>query len=158
MSKTRAFLLGLAATATLGTATLGTAVVAQDANPAVTARQSLMRLYAFNLGTLGAMAQGNVEYDADAAQAAADNLVKLSSLSVGPMWAAGTDDMSIEGTRALPTLWDNMADVGAKAGALAAAAEGMAAAAGTDLASLQGAMGPLGGACADCHKAYRAPE
>ena len=93
MPKTRAFLLGLAATATLFTAT-ATAGFAQDANPAVTARQSLMTLYAFNLGTLGAMAQGNVEYDADAAQAAADNLVKLSSLSVGPMWAAGTDDMS----------------------------------------------------------------
>ena len=155
MTRTRTFLLGLAATATLVTASAG---VAQDANPAVTARQSLMTLYAFNLGTLGAMAQGKMDYDAGAAQAAADNLVKLSSLAVGPMWAPGTDDMSIDGTRALPTLWDNMADVGAKAAALSAAAEGMAAAAGTDLASLQGAMGPLGGACGDCHKAYRAPE
>jgi len=34
----------------------------------------------------------------------------------------------------------------------------MADAAGFDLASLQAAMGPLGGACSDCHKAYRAPE
>ena len=157
MPKTRAFLLGLAATATLFTAT-ATAGFAQDANPAVTARQSLMTLYAFNLGTLGAMAQGNVEYDAAAAQAAADNLVKLTSLSAATMWPAGTDNMSIEGTRALPALWENMADVGAKAGAVAEAAAGMAAAAGTDLASLQAAMGPLGGACTECHKAFRAPE
>lgn len=153
MTKTRALILGLA-----GAALVATSGFAQDANPAVTARKAQMQLYAFNLGTLGAMAKGDVEYNAEAAQAAAGNLVTLASLSAAAMWPAGTDDMSIEGTRALPTLWESMPDVMTKASALSEAAGAMAAAAGTDLASLQAAMGPLGGACGDCHKAYRAPE
>ena len=158
MPKTRSLLLGLAGAAVAATAVFAGAAMAQDANPAVTARKSQMQLYAFNLGTLGAMAKGEAAYDSQAAQGAADNLVKLSSLSAAPMWPAETDDMSIDGTRALATLWDNFPDVVEKTGALAAAAEGMAAAAGTALAALQQAMGPLGGACSACHKAYRAPE
>ena len=43
------------------------------------------------------------------------------------------------------------------AAAFTAAAEAMSAAAGTDLASLQGAMEGLGGACGACHKAFRVP-
>ncbi len=157
MSKTRSLLLGLSAAAVAATLFAG-ASAAQDANPAVKARQGQMQLYSFNLGTLGAMAKGEVEYDAEAAQAAADNLATLTSLNAGPMWAPGTDDMSIEGTRALATMWDNFPDVMAKGAALREAAAAMQAAAGTDLASLQGAMGPLGGACGACHKAYRAPD
>lgn len=155
MLKTRALVLGLA-----GAALAATALIAQspDVPPGVKARQGQMRLYAFNLGTLGAMAKGEAAYDADAAQAAANNIVALTSLAAGPMWAPGTDDMSIDGTRALPALWENFPDVATKGAALAEAAAGMAAAAGTDLASLQAAMGPLGGACGACHKAYRAPE
>ena len=37
---------------------------------AVKARQSAMTLYSFNLGLLGGMAKGDIEYDADAASAA----------------------------------------------------------------------------------------
>ena len=157
MPKIRSLLLPLAGAAVAVSVFAGPGI-AQDANPAVTARQSMMQLNAFNLGILGAMAKGEVEYDAEAAQAAADNLVTLTSLNAAPMWAPGTDDMSVEGTRALATMWDNVPDVMAKSTALAEAAQGMAGAAGTDLASLQAAMGPLGGACGDCHKAYRAPE
>jgi len=156
MSKIRTLALGLA-----GATLVATALVADshaDTHPAVKARQSQMQLYAFNLGTLGAMAKGEVDYNAEAAQGAADNLVKLSSLAAGPMWAPGTDDMSLEGTRALATMWDNFPDVMAKGAAMGEAAGGMAAAAGTDLASLQAAMGPLGGACSGCHKAYRTPD
>ena len=36
---------------------------------AIKARQAHMQLYAFNLGTLGGMAQGKIDYDADAASA-----------------------------------------------------------------------------------------
>lgn len=153
MLKTRALVLGLA-----GALFTASPIVAQNADlpPAVTARKALMQLYAFNLGSLGAMAKGDVEYNAEAAQGAADNLVKLSSLAAGAMWPAGTDSAAVAGSRALPALWENFPDVMEKGGALAAAAGAMATAAGTDLASLQAAMGPLGGACGGCHKAYRA--
>lgn len=122
---------------------------------AVKARQGQMQLYAHNLGVLGGMAKGDVAYDAAAAQAAADNLVAVSGLNAMTMWPQGSDSTSMEGTRAKAEIWSNFPDVGAKAGALAEASVAMAAAAGTDLASLQAAMGALGGACGACHKAYR---
>ena len=148
--------LGLAAAALLGTTALADDHAAQ--HPAVKARKAQMQLYAFNLGTLGAMAKGEAEYDAEAAQGAADNLVALSSLAAAAMWPAGSDDMSTDGTRALATMWDNFPDVMAKATAMSDAATAMAGVAGAGLEGLQGAMGPLGGACGACHKAYRAPD
>lgn len=142
---------------TLGTLTLlATPLAAQDA--AVKARQGQMQLLAFNLGILGAMAKGNMEYDATAAGAAASNLQALSKLNSMALWPAGTDEMSIENTRALPALWENGADVMAKLGDLQAAADGMATASGQGLEAVQAAMGDLGKACGSCHKAYRAPD
>lgn len=125
---------------------------------AITARQSHMRLYAHNLGALGAMARGMVEYDAERASAAASNLLALSQLSQGSYWVPGSDNASVEGTRALPAIWANIPDVVEHAAALTAAAESLAASAGTDLASLQAGMGAVGGACGACHRAYRQSE
>ena len=146
-------LSGIAALAIAGTA------LAQDmTHPAVKARKSVMSLYAFNLGQLGAMAKGEMEYDADAAKAAAGNLALLSQLNQSARWPEGTDSASAEGTRALPDIWSNFPDVASKAEDLAMAASLMEDAAGTDLAALPGAMGALGGACGACHKAYRQPD
>lgn len=156
MPSLRPVLLGIAGVAL--SATMLNAASHEAENPAVKARKAQMQLYAFNLGTLGAMAQEKIAYDAGAAAMAAKNLAALAHLDAGAMWPEGTDNFSIEGTRALPDIWSNFPDVGAKAQALQVAADAMAAAAGTDLASLQAAMGPLGGACGDCHKAYRASE
>lgn len=129
---------------------------AQDATPHINARKALMNLYAYNLGVLGGMAQGQIPYDAEAATAAATSLYHLSRSGGARMWPAGSDSVAMPGaTRALPALWENLPDVGARAGALAAATEAMMAAAGTDLAALQGAMGAVGGACGGCHQAYR---
>lgn len=122
---------------------------------AIKARQAHMQLYAHNLGTIGAMAQGQTPYDAEAASAAASNLAALSKLSQATYWPQGSDNASAEGTIALPALWENFPDVFAKATALVEAATAMEAAAGTDLASLQAAIGPLGGACSACHRSYR---
>lgn len=132
------------------------AAYANDA--AVKARQGQFALYAFNLGPLAGMAQGQVPYDATVAQAAADNLVHLTSLDQSRHWPEGTDSMSIDGTRALPAIWDDLDDFAAKFEALQTAALAMQAAAGTDLAALQAALGPLGGACQACHQANRAPQ
>ena len=40
-----------------------------------------MQLYAFNISHLGAMAKGEVDYDAAAASAAANNLAALAALN-----------------------------------------------------------------------------
>lgn len=144
--------LAIAATAVVATTAFAGG---HNGNPAVKARQAHMQLYAFNLGILGGMAQGKVDYDADAASAAASNLAALTSMSLGAYFPEGTDSDSIEGTRALPALWADMPGVMAEATALAEAAAAMEIAAGNGVEAIQGAMGPLGGTCGSCHESYR---
>lgn len=142
----------------LSVAAIGSAIAQESENPAVKARTSIMQLYAFNLGTLGGMAKGETEYNAEAATRAANNLVVLTQIDQSAMWPAGSDNVSDPSTRALPAIWENFPDVGAKGQAMADAAVAMQAAAGQNVEALKGAMGNLGGACSACHKAYRAPE
>ncbi len=137
---------------------IGTAIAQEASNPAVTARKSIMQLYAFNLGSLGAMAKGDVEYDAKAATSAANNLVTLTQIDQSSMWPAGSDSSADSSSRALPAIWQNFPDVMAKGAALSEAVVVMQGAAGQDLESLRAAMGGIGGACSECHKAYRAPN
>jgi cytochrome c556 len=122
---------------------------------AIKARQGQMQLYAHYLGILGGMAKGQVDYDAAAASAAANNLKAVATLDAGSLWPQGSDMDSVEGTRAKAEIWTTFPAVVEKSTAMADAATAMAAAAGTDLASLQAAMGPVGGSCGSCHKAYR---
>lgn len=158
MKKTGLVLAG-AITASLGAMAWadGHATERQLSN-AVKARQAQMVLYSFNLSTLGAMAQGEMEYDAAVAQTAADNLAALTSLSQAGYWLPGTDSESFEGSRALPAIWEEGSMAGQIGADLAAAAAAMQAAAGTDLESLRGAMGAVGGACGACHDDYRQPR
>ena len=123
---------------------------------AIKARQSQMQLYAFNLGTLGAMAKGQMDYDAAKASGAANNLVALSMMDQSLMWPQGSDSGSAN-SRAKAEIWANFPDVMAKGKAFADAAATMQTAAGTDLDALRGAMGALGASCGGCHKPYRAP-
>lgn len=136
----------------------GAAMAEGPFDGAIKARQSLMRLNGFTIGQMAAMAKGEVPYDAAAAQALADNMVALTSLSTAAMWPAGSDNSANEGTKALPAAWASDADMGAKYMAWVDAAKAMQTAAGKDLASMQAAMDALGGACGGCHKAYRAAD
>jgi len=132
--------------------------MAQDLPAPVQARQGQFQIMALNVGVVANMARGNTEYDAAAAQAAADNLVAISMLDQSFHWPEGTDNMALDGTRALPAIWENLPDVVEKWGAFGAAAEGLAAVAGNGLEGMQAALGPVGGSCGACHDAYRAPE
>jgi len=149
-------ILKIAALALAG-ATASTTAIAQDADAlsaAVSARQAHMQLYAANLGVLGGMAQGNMDYDADAAQAAADNLAALAGMSQRFYWPPGSHNGAVEGSNALENIWTDggISEAGAAFGEAVAA---MQTAAGMSLEDLQGAMGPLGGACGGCHRNYR---
>lgn len=122
------------------------------------ARQGMFRLIALNLGVVGGMARGNVPYDAEAAQAAADNLVVVAALHQGAMWPEGSDSMSIDGTRAMPSIWDENADFLSKWGDVATAAAGLAAVASDGQAALGPALGPMGATCKSCHEKHRTPD
>ncbi len=121
---------------------------------AIGARKAHMQLYAHNLGVVGAMAQGAVPYDAAVAMRAARNLDALANIDETSYWIEGS--VGIEGTKALPVVLDTYDDFLAKQDGIKAATAALVAAAGTDLAALQGSMGAMGAACGACHQAYRA--
>ncbi|WP_370301170.1 cytochrome c [Pseudooceanicola sp.] len=147
---------GLAIAALLGTASLTIAQDDKAAMDAIKARKATMQLFAYNLGYLGGVAKGEIEYDAAAASAAASNLAKLTTLDQSRYWLPGTDTASMgEATRALPALWEADSEAGQMVMQLAAAAADLDAAAGDGADAVRAALGPVGQACGACHKAYR---
>ncbi len=134
----------------------GAAFSAGEFDWSVKARKAEMTLRAFNVGQLGAMASGKMEYDADVAKAAAHNLKVMTTLNGTAMWPKGSDNVALgDKTNALPVLWENFPKVIEALKELGAAADIMVDAAGKDLASLQGAMGAVGKACNSCHEQFR---
>ncbi len=134
----------------------GTVMADGHLDGAVKARKALMQLYAFNIGQLGGMAKGKIPYDAKMASVAANNLKTAASIDQSAMWPPGSDNGAMgDKTRALPDLWTTFPKVLDAQKALVAATEGMVAAAGKDLASLQAAIGAVGKGCGGCHKPFR---
>lgn len=123
---------------------------------AVETRQGYFSLLGANMGVFAGMAKGQIDYDAEAAQKAADNVVLLSSYNTGHLFMEGTSSLDLDNTRALPDIWDDMAGVEAKFADLNKAALAMQAVAGNGKAEMAGALGTLGGACKSCHDDYRA--
>ncbi|MEP3112534.1 cytochrome c [Nisaea sp.] len=157
MQKIKTILAGIGLSAAL----LVAAPVSADGHleKAIEARKAAMQLYSFNLGQLGAMAKGNVAYDAAAASAAAGNLAALAALSQGAMWPKGSDATAMpDKTRAKAEIWSTYPEISGKSKALADASAAMAKVAGDGLPALQGAMGDVGKSCGGCHKPFRAPK
>ena len=125
-------------------------------NPSAKARQSHMQLNDFNAGPLFAMAKGDIDYDPAVAQGAADNLAALASLNQSRYWVPGTSTAELgEETRALPAIWESGSTAGQIGGQLKEATVSLAAVAGDGKEAMVEALGPVGKACADCHKGYR---
>lgn len=133
-------------------------VAAQDFNGAVKARQGQFRIMALNLGVLGGMAKGETPYDAEMAEMAAENLELISELHEAPLWPAGSSNMDIDGTRAMPSIWDENEDFLAKWAAFGEAADNLEDVAGDGQAGLGPAVGAVGKTCGACHDAHRQPS
>ncbi|WP_281855908.1 c-type cytochrome [Litoreibacter halocynthiae] len=148
---------GILAAAVVATSAIGDGHADKAIEAAVKARQSQMTLYSFNLGILGGMAKGDIEYDADAATAAARNLAALSQLDQSRLWPQGSDNVALgaDKTAALPAIWETGSTAGEKGMALASAAIDLEQVAGDGLDALQGAMGAVGKSCGSCHESYR---
>lgn len=148
----------LAGTALMATAAFAASHMDPAAEKAVKARQSHMTLYAFNIGTLGGMAQDKMPYDAEAAGRAAENLAALASLDQAGYWVEGTDAGSIEGTKAKAEIWSAMPEFEEHIEQLATATTALAENAGTDLDSLKASFGDVGKACGSCHEEFRVSD
>lgn len=155
LKKTLALSAGAVVALAAATMTVAESHVDETVTAAVEARHAHMDLYAYNLGLLGGMAQGEIDYDAEAAQAAADNLLALASLDQSRYWPEGSDNATVEDSRALAAIWEDMDGFMFAGEELQMAAQAMADVAGTDLAALQGAIQGLGAGCGGCHRNYR---
>lgn len=153
----RAFAVFTAATILVSGA-VGHEAFAQDKEieRAVSARQSLMTLFSFNLGPLGEMAKGQMDYDAETATTAAENLAALAKIDQSGMWpeGSGTEALGDE-TEALRVIWENHDDFTEKRDALEEATAEFASAAGQDLDALRAGIGAVGDACGACHEDFR---
>lgn len=137
--------------------------VAADGGPhdkAIKARQAMFQTYGFNIGILGAMAKGKMEYNAELAAESAANINAAANFGQSAYWPAGSDSETPGNarTRALPAIWETYPAVNEKSQALKDAAATMAAEAGTSLEALRGAMKDLGASCKGCHDDFRAEK
>lgn len=130
--------------------TISSQTVARDgvANAAVGARMDAMATIGQNMKTIGGMAQGQVTFDAAAAQAALDAIAKQAGMLPALFEAHETDPKS----KASDAIWNNWDDFTTKAAALKTVVEA------TDTSSAAGlgqAMRGIGGSCQSCHMSYR---
>lgn len=133
----------------------GTAQAGEMDKP-VAARQAVMKLRGFYMGQLGAMAKGNMPYDAKKAQSAANSLANLNKIDASAMWPPGSgNDKLGDMTRAKPEIWSTYPEIGKKGKAYGMAVEGLVKTAGTGLDGLRGSIGNVGKACGGCHKPFR---
>ena len=125
-------------------------------NKAVAARHAQMQMIAYHTGVLGAVAKGEMEFNADMVNAAATNLRELAKLDGATLWVAGTEQGATDGSRAKGEIWTDAAGFKAKFTDLENAAN--AAIGAADAAAVGAAMGGIGGSCKACHEGYRGPK
>lgn len=123
------------------------------------ARAAQMTLYSFNLGFIGDMVRGKTAYQAETAAAAANYLAAVAAADQSVIWTEGTDTTAVQGSRALPAIWQNAPDFDARVRQMATAATALSDVAGSgDMAAIGAAVGQVGTACGACHKPYRQPK
>lgn len=136
----------------------GGSVFAQEYKNQIKARQGAMWVIALNLGTLGGMAKGEIEYDAEAASAAAKSIHGVSMIDIAALFPEGSDGGMNDGTTAKETIFSDTAGFEEKWAALGMAAEKAAAEAGNGKEALGPILAGLGGTCKACHQDYRIPQ
>ena len=128
------------------------------AEAAVETRQAVFELLYFNLRPIAGMARGSVEFDAALAERNARRIAALAPMIPDLFAAMDTRAFDVE-TEALPVIWEDMDGFASKAQDLVDAANTFAATAagGDKMATTAGVRG-LGGACGNCHDAFRVDD
>lgn len=152
-------LMFVAAAALAMPAMMPLAAQAQSAEDVAEARIAYQRLLSFEMAPLAAMVRGDADYDAERAQAHADNLVLLSQFDQTDMLRPGTSKADLPGkTRAEPAIWDDLEAYFAAEQVFTDAALAVQAAAGEGLNGLRPLFAELGGTCRGCHSDFRAED
>jgi len=132
--------------------------LSQDAKiieAAVKYRQGAFSMIGWHIGPLGAMAKGEMEFDA---ATFASNAQAIADLAKYPenAFIDGSSSDDVE-TRAKPEIWSDAAGFGEKLEAFKSASAELAstAAGAASLDDVKGAFGALGKSCKGCHDDYR---
>ena len=140
----------LALTCLTASLLFGTGMVLADADASIEYRQSVFKVVKWHMDSLGAMARGDAEFDADAALHHSRQVHALSFMAKEG-FGEGT-----QGGDAKPEIWANwdqfsggMEKFQEVSGAMVAAAEE-----GT-LQALRPAVGQMGQTCRTCHDNFR---
>ncbi|CTQ50614.1 c-type cytochrome [Jannaschia donghaensis] len=119
----------------------------------VKARQGLMNVISLNLAVVGDMAKGETEYDAEAAEMAADSLMGVALVDQTGLWPDAT--LGTQSNRALGKIGEDRAGFLAIWDDFDAAAASLQAVAADGPEGLGAALGELGKTCKACHDDYR---
>lgn len=118
----------------------------------IATRKAVMKNNGAAIGALVAMAKGEAEFDARAANLAVRTLYN-GSAAIPALFPAGTE--SGGETEALPAIWSDAAGFAEKAQAMNAAAAQLIATPIEDLDGVRAAVGALGQTCQGCHETFR---
>ncbi|MHC5224621.1 c-type cytochrome [Ignatzschineria sp. LJL83] len=139
----------LALTAMLAVATMGISTAAVDTDATIKYRKAAFTVAGWNMGILGGMLKGEIEYNPEEAVAAAKRINEMAK-AVGATFVEGT----YEGTNASPKIAEERQDFDTKLAAFIEQSDIMVEAAG-DKKTLAAQMGKLGGTCKSCHDSYK---
>lgn len=117
-------------------------------NPDVKARMDLMGDIRKNFATIGSMVQGKTDFDAAAANTAA-NALSTDAEAIPDAFVTPAEDPESETS---PAIWENWDDFVAKARNLEMVADNLDT---SSLEAMKGTFGPVAASCGACHKAYR---
>ena len=118
-------------------------------------RQALFTLLKSNIGPLGGMAKGAIEYDAEVMQTNGMRMEQLATM-LSDYLKVDTREFDVE-TKAKDGLWDNYADVESKIEDLKSATANLQNVAKTgDESAYRNAIGKVGSTCKSCHDDYKA--
>ncbi|MBF8221603.1 c-type cytochrome [Halomonas sp. 328] len=141
-----------------GLSLLAQPALADDIERAIDYRQAALKTLAGNFGPLGAMAQGRIDYDAEAALLRAERVAALA-----PMPWEGFLEGSLRGdghgldTDALAAIGDDWDDFASRQQALIDESQRLAEVAQQDdFNALRRQVAATANTCRSCHDAYRA--
>jgi cytochrome c556 len=142
-------ILGVAVLGLVGT---GTAYGGGKPEDAVHYRQGIMMGMAWNVGPMGAMVKGDMDFDAGKFAFLAGRLAVLAPMS----GEAFTKDTAAAKSEAKPGLWDNLDDFKQRMDALVKETAKLAEAAkGGDEGAMKAAFGDTVKVCKGCHDEYQ---
>lgn len=144
------------AAAVMATASLAASHESKSSNAAVNARHAQMQMVGYSIGVLGAMAKGEMEYSSEMVDSAAKNLQALARMDKASLWIAGTEQSTVDGSRAKAEIWSDPDGFAATFKQMEDAATALIGAA--DAGAVGAGMGALGGSCKACHEKYRGPK